>query len=176
MENLSESEKKEITQSIMNVTNTTFGIKNEFDITKLYEQRTGNIILKDNKYHKTKIYDLGDYTIYIGGKIDGLNNDSGSIIEVKNRVNKLFYTLRDYEKVQITCYMFLFGTSKGHLVEAFRKKDGTDINIIEVNFDENYMSYIFDKIILFAKFYSKFIKNEEMKINILKNKEEITFD
>jgi hypothetical protein len=175
MEKLSEDDKKELTKSIMNVTNTKFGIKNEFDITKLYEKMTGNTILKDDKYHKTKIYDIDDLKIYMGGKIDGINNENGSIIEVKNRVNKLFYALRDYEKVQITCYMFLFGTSKGQLVEAFRKKDGTDINIIDVDFDQNYMSYIFDKVIIFGKFYSNFIKNDELKKKILLCKDEIDY-
>lgn len=175
MDGLSEKDKKELTKSVMNVTNTKFGIKNENDVTKLYESSTGNNIIKDNKYHKTKIYSLDDFTIFIGGKIDGINSETGSIIEVKNRVNKLFFTLRDYEKVQITCYMFLFGSSKGHLVEAYRKKDGTDINIIEVDFDEDYMSYIFNKIILFGKYYSKFIKDDALKIQVLKYMDEIDF-
>jgi len=176
MDNLSEKDKEELTKSVMNVTNTKFGIKNENDVTKLYETMTGNSIIKDNKYHKTKIYSVDDVTIYIGGKIDGINSDTGTIIEVKNRVNKLFYSLRNYEKVQITCYMFLFGSSKGQLVEAYRKKDGTDINIIEVNFDEDYMSYIFNKIILFGKYYSKFIKDDTLKIKVLKCVDEIDFD
>lgn len=176
LENLPENEKKELTKSVMNITNTKFGIKNENDVTKLYELQTGNKIIKDNKFHKVKFIEMDDYTIYIGGKIDGINNENGSIIEVKNRVNKLFYTLRNYEKVQITCYMFLFGSSKGHLVEAYRKKDGTDINIIEVNFEESYMNYIYDKVFCFGRFYSKFINNEDMKIKILTNNEEIDFD
>lgn len=176
MDDLSENDKKELTKSIINLTNTKFGIKNENDVTKLYETMTGNNIIKDNKYHKTKLVELEELTIYIGGKIDGINSENGSIIEVKNRVNKLFYSLRDYEKVQITCYMFLFGSSKGHLVEAFRKKDGTDINIIEVDFDENYMSYIFGKIYMFGRYYSKFMKDEQLKIKILSCNDEINFE
>jgi hypothetical protein len=175
MDNLTENDKKQLTESVSNIANSKFGIKNEFDITKLYQEMTGNIIFKDDLYHKIKIYELDDYTIYIAGKIDGINIQTGTIIEVKNRINKLFYNLRDYEKVQITCYMFLFKTIKGHLVEGFRKKDGTDINIIEVDFEKKYMDYIIDKIVIFSKFYSKFIKNDEMKLNILKNNDEIEF-
>jgi hypothetical protein len=176
MDNLSENDKKELTKSVMNITNTKFGIKNENDVTKLYETMTGNSIIKDNKYHKTKLIELEELTIYIGGKIDGINSENGSIIEVKNRVNKLFYSLRDYEKVQIICYMFLFGSSKGHLVEAFRKNDGTDINIIEVDFDENYMSYIFNKIYIFGRYYFKFMNDEQLKIKILSCNDEINFE
>ena len=172
---LPENEKKEITKSINNITNTNFGIKNENDITKIYEQKTGNSIIKDNKYKKIVLYESDKFNIIIGGKIDGINLQTGSIIEIKNRVNKLFYTLREYEKVQIMCYIFLFNSNKGHLVEAFKKKDNTTINIIEVDFDQNYMDNIICKLILFSDYFSKFINNNDMKINLLKNSDEIIF-
>lgn len=176
MDNLSENEKKEITKSINNVTNTNFGIKNENDITKIYEKMTGNNIIKDDIYHKMVIFENDKFKIWIGGKIDGINNENGHIIEIKNRVNKLFYTLRSYEKVQIMCYMFLFGSSKGHLVEAYKKKDNTNINIIEVDFNEVYMNNIINKLILFSNFFVKFFNNSDMKMNLLKNMDEINFD
>lgn len=175
LSDLSENEKKEITKSINNITNTNFGIKNENDITKLYENMTGNIIIKDNKYRKTSVHKNNKYNIIIGGKIDGINNNNGSIIEIKNRVYKLFYTLKEYEKVQIMCYMFLFNSNKGHLVEAYKKKDGSLINIIEVDFDQLYMNNIIDKLILFCDFFINFIIDTNAKINILKNIEEINF-
>jgi hypothetical protein len=173
IDNISEDEKKELTKSILNVTNTKFGIKNETDVTKLYENLTGNTIIKDNRYKKVKVSTIDDINIYIGGKIDGLNNDNGNIIEVKNRVNRLFYTLRDYEKVQIICYMYLFNSEKGDLVEAYKKKDSTDINIIQVPFNKDYMDNIINKLIIFAKYYNKFLKDHDMKINILIKKDEI---
>jgi hypothetical protein len=111
---------------------------------------TNTIIIKDNRYHKKNIYNHDFLTISIGGKIDGINNMNHYIIEVKNRINKLFYTLRDYEKVQIMCYMHLFESSKGHLVEALKKKNETEINIIEVTYDEKYMEHILSKIIVFG--------------------------
>ena len=120
--NLKEDEKKEITKSITNLTNTKFGIKNENDVTKIYENMSGNQIIKDNKYRKIKLFTYGGFDIFIGGKIDGITLDSSTIIEVKNRVHKLFYELRNYEKVQIMSYMYLFSGAKGHLVEAHKKK------------------------------------------------------
>lgn len=172
MENLTEIEKKEITKSITNVVNTNYGIKNENDVTKLYENLTGNIIIKDNKYRKIKILENDQYNVYIGGKIDGINNQTNNIIEVKNRVKKLFYTLRDYEKVQIMCYMYLFNSKKGELVEAYKKKE-TTINIIEVDFDKDYMQEIINKILFFIKFYINFLQDDQMKIDILTKCDEI---
>jgi hypothetical protein len=173
--NLKEEDKKEITKSITNLTNTKFGIKNENDVTKIYENMTGNKIIKDNKYHKIKIFQYDNLNIFIGGKIDGISIDSTTLIEVKNRVHKLFYELRNYEKVQIMSYMYLFSVYKGHLVEAHKKKDETNINIIEVEYDKNYMDYIINKIVIFIRFFSTFIINHELKINLLKNNTEIDF-
>ena len=175
MDKLTEEEKKEVTKSITNVTNTKFGIKNEDDITKIYENMTKTIIIKDNKYRKIKIIETTYANIYIGGKIDGIDEKNQLIIEVKNRIHKLFYQLRNYEKVQIMCYMYLFKSKKGHLVEAHKKKDETNINIIEVDFDQDYMDIILEKIILFCSFYINFMNNHELKLNLLHTKDEIQF-
>ena len=180
IEALPELEKKEIEKSIVNVTNTKFGIKNEFDVLKIYEIKTNTSIIKDNIYRKRQILnyetDSGiNFPIYIGGKIDGINNETGCIIEIKNRVHKLFFELRDYEKVQLMCYIYLFNQKRGHLVEAFRKKDETTINVIELDYDNVFMSRIIDNIATFAKYYYDFLNNHELKILIMTNNSEINF-
>jgi hypothetical protein len=136
----------------------------------------GNTIVKEKKYKKRIIYESTKFNIIIGGKIDGINLETGSIIEIKNRINKLFYTLREYEKVQIMCYIYLFESVKGDLVEAFKKKDNTAINIIQVDFDQNYMDNIICKLILFSNYFCDFINDNDMKINLLKNSDEIYFN
>lgn len=173
---LPEDEKKEMTKSINNVANTMFGIRNEYDICKIYEMKTNSTIIKDNKYRKKKIMDYNGYAIYIGGKIDGFNANEEMIIEIKNRMHKLFYNLRSYEKVQIMSYMYLFNVPKAHLVEALKKKENVEINIIDVLFDEKYMNDILESLKNFVNYFDKFIKNDKMKQKILKNEIEINFE
>jgi hypothetical protein len=173
--NLSENEKKEIIKSVENVSNTQFGTQNEGDVLTIYQNLTKNKIIKDDKYRKTKIYSGNNFNIYIGGKIDGINVDNGYIIEIKNRIHKLFYALRDYEKVQIICYMYLFGSENAHLVESFRSKNNTNINIIDVKYDEEYMENIILKLFNFCNYYINFIRNHDLKISIMKNSNEIDF-
>ena len=177
IEKLPEIDKKEITKSITNVTNTNFGIKNEDDITKIYERMTGSTIIKDDKFHTKHVITIDEFdlNIHLGGKIDGINEKNGHIIEVKNRIYKLFYHLRSYEKVQIMSYMYIFGSSNAHLVEAFRKIDDTEINIIEISYDEEYMNRILNKINNFGIFYYKFLNDEQQKINLLNNSDSFTF-
>jgi len=173
MEGLNEDIKKEITKSLNNVTNTKFGTSNEHDVTKLYAEMTGSSIIKDDKYRKKIIYEHENFKIVIGGKIDGFNNENGSIIEIKNRIHKLFYTLRDYEKVQIMAYLHLFKANVGHLVEAHKKENNTLINIIEVEYDKEFMDYIFKHLLEFSIFFMNFLNDGNAKINLLQNKDEI---
>jgi hypothetical protein len=167
VENLEESEKKEILKSIDNVTNTNFGTRNETDVLKIYEELKNVSVTKDNIYRKKKVIENMEFLVYIGGKIDGINNEDGSIIEIKNRMHKLFYQLREYEKVQLMCYIYLRNKEKGYLVEALKKSTETTVNIIEINYDENYMNSILQKIEEFCLFYNDFINNHEQKINLL---------
>ena len=44
-----------------------------------------------------------------------MDKDTGELIEIKNRINRLFYKLRDYEKVQIFIYMKLLNKQEATL-------------------------------------------------------------
>lgn len=173
VKDLNEKDKKEITDSIMNLSNTRFGVKNETDICKIYEQMMDCEIVKDNLYVKEKVIEdkKNKFSIILGGKIDGINKKDGTIIEIKNRMNKLFYELRGYEKVQLMCYLHLFKAKKGFLVEAYKKNDGVDVNVIECEYDNEMMSKIINILKDFGKYYVKFLKNHSMKMELLNNEE-----
>lgn len=173
VKNLNEKDKKEITDSILNLSNTRFGVKNETDVCKIYEEMMNCQITKDNLFVKQKIIEdkKNKFSIILGGKIDGMNKKDGTIIEIKNRMNKLFYELRGYEKVQLMCYLHLFKAEKGFLVEAFKKSEGIDINIIECTYDKEMMTKIICVLNDFGKYYMKFLKNHSMKLELLNNEE-----
>ena len=177
VKDLSDKDKKVIQDSILNVSHTNFGIKNETDVLKIYQKCTNTNIIKDDKYRKKIIYTSleNNYNILIGGKIDGINVDDGSIIEIKNRMNKLFNEFRTYEKVQLMSYLFLFNAKKGFLVEALKKKEESNINIIECIYDDEYMQTILSDIKRFIEFYRSFMKNHKMKLHLLKTEDEIDF-
>lgn len=173
VDTLNEKEKKEITESIKNLSNTKFGVKNEDDITKILEKKMKCVIKKDNLFIKKNIIEDKEhgFIIQIGGKIDGIRSTDGAIIEVKNRMKKLFFELRDYEKVQLMSYLYLFGSSKGFLVEALKGKDKTELNIIECPFDEEFMNNIIQVLGRFSIYYTQFIQNHDLKLQCLQNED-----
>ena len=98
-----------------------------------------------------------DTNWYLGGRIDGITKDN-TIVEVKNRMYRLFYKVRDYENVQIHSYMYLLKTQKSHLVEFLNKSKNKKINVVEIDYNKNYWeNKILPKIISFIYFFESFI-------------------
>jgi hypothetical protein len=58
--------------------------------------------------------------IEITGRVDGIDIANQTIIEIKNRMNRLFECVRPYEEIQCRVYMWLTGLPKVKLVEDFR--------------------------------------------------------
>ena len=174
--NISKEKKNEFKKSLENVANTNFGTINERDILQEYMLKTNNNATTNNTYYKKKIGDsvINDEVIewFIIGKVDALvvssnDNCSNIVIEIKNRIYRYFKEVREYEKIQTFVYMFLLGYRQSHLVEALKDKK-CDINIIEINYDEDYWKEIVNEIKKFIDFFSNiFMNNIELKEEIL---------
>lgn len=171
-----EKAKKEFTESFNSLTNTSFGIKYENKGVELYQEKTANAVEIDRRYHKEMIFEVpGDKEDeidmwHIGGKLDGISTDSNNnkfVLEIKNRINHLFYKLRDYEKVQCYVYMYLLGINKTHLVETLKSQENRKINIIEVEFEEKYWEFIIEKTMEFIEDFYNFICDKKRKIKLL---------
>ena len=127
---------------------------------------TGTPVINIDNFYKRILQKSGDHIWYIGGKIDGICADK-TIIEVKNRMHKLFYNLREYEKIQTYSYMYILESHKSQLVETYMKGKQPEVNIIEVEFEEIYWNYIFHRITQFIDYFNNFMKNDDLKKELL---------
>lgn len=59
---------------------------------------------------------------FVGGKIDAITADRGLLVEIKNRVNRLFYRVPFYEVVQVQTYLQLLGMEQGVLIECLNSR------------------------------------------------------
>ena len=129
---LTEEQSKQVLQSKTNNTAVLEQLNNY--ITKDLRMRRGNV--KENKNLNTlqtkkeikvdqrnsrmytkELVRTDDYCIILRGKVDGVSGDT--VVEAKNRCNRLFKELRDYERVQLEAYMFLTGYNKSILTEHY---------------------------------------------------------
>lgn len=164
-------EPKEITklkECVERVTNTNFGTKHEVNSLKKYNSKTKKQIETTQKFFKKPFIKTSKFEWYLGGKIDGLDTEDDIIIEFKNRVNRLFYKLRDYEKVQTMTYMFLLDKKQSNLVENLKTKGENKMNVIEVEWDQKFWNEeIIEKTKIFINNFEKFIESTEQKLNLL---------
>ena len=163
---LSKEMKQTVKDTVKGSTNTNYGIKNENKGTLEYTKLTGNTVYNYNRFVKMPLFDEKklELSVILGGRVDGvLLDDTGKIsrvVEVKNRTSRLFYNLRDYEKVQTMIYMKLFNLNSLDLIEILKKEnDSIESNIINISFDtEFWENEIYNKIkIYIADFLKTYI-------------------
>lgn len=170
---MSDNDKILFNKSFNTITNTNFGIKYENKGGILYEEKTNNKIIKDTTYYKKELFYIPnefnefDYWI-IGGKIDGILLPENTIIEIKNRVNHLFYKLRNYEKVQCYTYMYLLDSLNTELIEVLKKPNDNSINIIKIPFNEHFWeNEIMVKLEDFINDFYEFLEDNDRKTQLL---------
>jgi len=167
-EKLPETEKKLVKECITKKTNTNFGIKYENTALVKYMEMTGDKVKTVNKFFKKDLFKTKNNILWsIGGKIDGINK-SQVLIEVKNRVKRLFYELRDYEKVQLYAYMTILNLTEAKLVENLKSNTSCDINVIDVVYDQQYWeTEIETKLTRFIKYFEKLMASESKKKELI---------
>ena len=86
--------------------------------------------LNTQRMHLGKVHvDGREVSVELVGKCDALCQQG--VIEIKNRKNRLFEKLPNYERVQLLCYLSLYNASKGYLVESY----GKELRKYEISWD-----------------------------------------
>jgi len=129
-------------------------IKEAKNLNQIQTKQNIRIRSRNSKMFTKELFSDGKrYRILVRGKIDGISDDI--LIETKNRTKRLFYELRDYERVQLEAYFFLTGLRKALLTEHHNK----EMNIIEYSHNEDFWDECVTKI-------NEFI-NEKILIHVV---------
>lgn len=123
---------------------------------------------------------------YVGGKIDAIDKDRTLLIEIKNRVNRLFYRVPFYEQIQVQAYLELLGLEKGVLVECLktdpdhppdrdavpdRGVDGLYVNVIHITRDKHlWTGDIVPRLRGFVDFLARILHDASLQDRYLQSK------
>lgn len=169
-------DKKAIEKLVIETSNTVYGTLNENGAIKVFETQQKCKVLGGQKMSLVDIDCGNNNKMTLVGKIDGIT-DNEEIVEIKNRVKKHFNVLRGYEKPQIMTYMWMNKKKKGFMVENLKTKDGCNINIIPVEYEDNYVEdNVIPQLKKFNAFFIDFMNNEEWKYDILEGGEDKLYD
>lgn len=122
---------------------TSYGNITESEVFKYIRDVLKVDIVEDNTFYKSKVGTVetsyGTFEYFIGGKIDGITKDRETVIEIKNRVNRLFGKPPVYENIQVQTYLHLLDVNKAFLVECLKSKEknkiSENVNCITINRD-----------------------------------------
>lgn len=169
---------EEIKKLVSEATNTRFGNFQEAGAIKTFESQCDKKVSSGQCRLTYKIGEFNGADWVLVGKIDGMTTDN-EVVEIKNRVKKLFKQLRDYEEPQIRTYMSLMNNApKGFLVENLRSPSGNQINTIEVNFNDKptyFEDNVLPAIIKFAQFFHIFFETPQMKADLMEGNEAVLY-
>lgn len=109
---------------------TTYGTASESEALQRIESSLGLVARPDDMFYKMCIGQVDGVDIFVGGKIDAITQDRSLVIEIKNRIRRLFYKVPFYEVIQLQTYLQLLGVDRGVIVECLNI---TDPNIATMN-------------------------------------------
>ena len=80
---------------------------------------------RDNAFYTHDVCELGDKKFVVVGKIDRIEerpDGSKVLVEIKNRTNRLFRKVPEYEMIQVQMYLQMLGLAHARLVEQYNNQ------------------------------------------------------
>jgi len=131
-------------------------IKESSNLNKIQSQIKMDITERNSRMYTKELYRCDDFCILVKGKVDGIVG-SDTVIESKNRTKRLFKEIRDYERVQLECYMYLTGYSKSILTEHYNDTECC----LEYSHDEDFWRQCIENTVQFVTTYIKPFLDED---------------
>jgi hypothetical protein len=156
---LAEEDKKEVRKIVEGYTNKRFGTIREINALDFYKEKYDVEVITRIDQRSKKILTIDGAELLVISKLDGMKMD-GTVIEIKNRIYKLFDEVREYEWLQVQAYLHVYGLPKAELVEFLQNSGGT-MKINHVERDDTYWNEILIKILEdYFRVFLKIIGNE----------------
>jgi hypothetical protein len=155
---------------------TTWGNQEEFAVLKHLRESVGMSCVADETFYKEYMGDVDGHPWYIGGRVDALTQDDPPVvIEIKNRVRRLFGRAPLHEQVQLQTYMRLVPQSapSGILVECYKPRPDRPphVNMIEVRRDTVFWdAVVTPKLTKFVHFVIQLVKEPRLQNEFLKSR------
>ena len=127
-------DKKVIDATVKRNLYTNYGTASEHHALVKVRETLGINARVDDTFYKTHICDVDGTALWVGGKIDAITDDR-LVIEIKNRIRRLFYKVPFYEIIQLQTYLHLLDVSRGAIVECLTTPNDSQINIVPVRRD-----------------------------------------
>jgi hypothetical protein len=122
---LNNIQKAEVIEHLRSQIYTSHGTRSEDKTSDKVESEENVRLVRDDKFYQFEVCTLGDTKYVVMGKIDRIEekpDGSKVLVEIKNRTNRLFNSVPEYEFIQIQVYLQMLGLIHARLVEQYNSQ------------------------------------------------------
>ena len=122
---LNDEQKTEAIEHLRSRVYTTHGTRSEDRTSVKVETDEGVRLVRDNSFYTYDVCTIEGTKFVVVGKIDRIEekpDGSRVLVEIKNRTNRLFKQVVDYEMIQIQVYLQMLGLIRARLVEQYNTR------------------------------------------------------
>lgn len=122
---LSAEQKASVIDHLRTEVYTSHGTRSEDRTSEKVTKDTGVRLVRDDAFYNLEVCTLGSNRFVICGKIDRIEekpDGSRVLVEIKNRTNRLFRRVPEYEHIQIQVYLQMLGLVRARLVEQYNSQ------------------------------------------------------
>ena len=122
---LNETQKAEVIEHLRSQVYTTHGTRSEDKTSDKVATEENVRLVRDNAFYNYDVCTLGETKFVVTGKIDRIEerpDGSRVLVEIKNRTNRLFRRVVEYEFIQIQVYLQMLGLIHARLVEQYNNQ------------------------------------------------------
>lgn len=122
---LNDEQKAEVIEHIRSKVYTTHGTRSEDKTSDKVETEEGARFVRDDSFYRLDVCKLGETQYVIMGRVDRIEerpDGSKVLVEIKNRANRLFNSVPEYEFIQIQVYLQMLGLVHARLVEQYNNQ------------------------------------------------------
>lgn len=168
--NLTPEEHKLVDDAMKKTLYTSFGNRQEDAVFQYIRERHPCVL--DDTFYKRHLMDVDGVPVFIGGRIDAISEDGSTILEIKNRINRLFFKIPTYEHIQVLAYLFAVPhASRATLVECITRDNGSLLtHAVPIHWDDAFWEdVVVSRVRNFVRLLLKILRDPVAQDTYLKN-------
>ena len=122
---LNNEQKADVIEHLRSKVYTTHGTRSEDQTSDKVQLEEGVRLVRDDSFYQIEVCRIGDTRYVVMGRVDRIEerpDGSKVLVEIKNRTNRLFNSVPEYEFIQIQVYLQMLGLVHARLVEQYNNQ------------------------------------------------------
>ena len=122
---LNNEQRREVIEHIRSKVYTTHGTRSEDKTADTVEKTEGVKLIRDDNFYTLPVCEIFENKYVICGKVDRIEerpDGSKVLVEIKNRTNRIFGSVPEYEFIQVQVYLQMLGLVHARVVEQYNNQ------------------------------------------------------